>query len=112
MNAVGVRKKPLNYDCQNSYIINSYNELEESVMEYIFNITNIEDSALIPQISKAFEKRNEILSRKKYPKLWQYADSHKSNRTLTEKELKRQRILTRIFGTVNLLLGIFLCIPS
>ena len=46
-------------------------------MEYIFNITNIEDLDLIPQISKAFEKRTEFLSRKKYPKLWQYADNNK-----------------------------------
>jgi len=81
-------------------------------MEYIFNIANIEDPDLIPQISKAFEKRNEILSRKKYPKLWQYVDRHKSNKTLTEKELKGQRIRTRIMGTVNLTLGIFLFVPG
>ena len=81
-------------------------------MEYIFDITNIEDTDLIPQISKAFEKRNEILSRQKYPKLWQYADSHKSNKTLTEKELKGQRIRTRLLGTVNLALGIFLFVPG
>ena len=55
-------------------------------MEYIFNITNIEDSTLIPQISKAFEKKNEILSREKYLKLWQYADRYKYNKVLTEKE--------------------------
>ena len=81
-------------------------------MEYIFNITNIEDSTLVSQISKAFLKRNEILSRKKYPKLWQYADRHKSNKTLTEKELKGKRIRTRILGTVNLTLGIFLFVPG
>jgi len=81
-------------------------------MEYIFNITNIENSDLIPQISKAFEKRTEFLSRKKYPKLWQYADSHKSKKALTEKELKGQRIRTRLLGTVNLALGIFLFIPG
>lgn len=81
-------------------------------MEYIFNITNIEDPDLMPQISKAFEKRTEFLSRKKYPKLWRYADSHKSNKTLTEKELKGQRIRTRLLGTVNLALGIFLFVPG
>jgi len=81
-------------------------------MEYIFNIVNIEDQNLIPQISKAFEKRNEILSRNKYPKLWQYTDRHKSNKTLTEKELKGQRIRTRVLGTVNLALGIFLFVPG
>ena len=81
-------------------------------MEYIFNIANIEDPDLIPQISKAFEKRNEILSRKKYPKLWRYVDSHKSNKKLTEKELKGQRIRTRVLGTVNLALGIFLFVPG
>jgi len=81
-------------------------------MEYIFNITNVDDLALIPQISKAFEKRTEFLSRKKYPKLWKYADSHKSKKALTEKELKAQRIRTRILGTVNLVLGIFLFVPG
>jgi len=81
-------------------------------MEYIFNIANVDDLALIPQISKAFEKRTEFLSRKKYPKLWQYADSHKSKKALTEKELKGQRIRTRLLGTVNLALGIFLFIPG
>lgn len=81
-------------------------------MEYIFNITNIDNSTLIPQISKAFEKRNEILSRKKYPKLWRYVDRHKSNKVLTEKELKGQRIRTRLLGTVNLALGIFLFVPG
>ena len=81
-------------------------------MEYIFNITNIEDSTLIPQISKAFEKRTEFLSRKKYPKLWQYADSHKPKKALTEKELKGQRIRTRLLGTVNLALGVFLFVPG
>lgn len=102
----------MNRDFLNHDIINSDNGLEGSSMEYIFNIANIDDSTLIPQISKAFEKRNEILSRKKYPKLWQYADSHKSNKPLTEKELKGQRIRTRIMGTVNLGLGIFLFIPG
>ena len=81
-------------------------------MEYIFNITNIENLDLIPQISKAFEKRTEFLSRKKYPKLWQYADSHKPKKALTEKELKGQRIRTRVLGTVNLALGIFLFVPG
>jgi len=81
-------------------------------MEYIFNITNIENLDLIPQISKAFEKRTEFLSRKKYPKLWQYADSHKPKKALTEKELKGQRIRTRLLGTVNLALGIFLFVPG
>ena len=81
-------------------------------MEYIFNITNIENSDLITQISKAFEKRTEFLSRKKYPKLWRYADSHKSNKTLTEKELKGKRVRTRLLGTVNLSLGIFLLVPG
>jgi len=81
-------------------------------VEYIFNIANIEDPDLMPQISKAFEKRTEFLSRKKYPKLWQYADSHKSKKALTEKELKGQRIRTRLLGTVNLALGIFLFVPG
>ena len=81
-------------------------------MEYIFNINNIDNSTLIQHISKAFEKRNEILSRKKYPKLWRYVDRHKSNKVLTEKELKGQRIRTRLLGTVNLALGIFLFVPG
>ena len=97
---------------RNHNIINSDKGVEGSSMEYIFNITNVEDIDLIPQISKAFEKRNEILSRQKYPKLWQYADSHKPKKTLTEKALKGQRIRTRLLGTVNLALGIFLFVPG
>lgn len=93
-------------------IINSEKGLEGKSMEYIFNIANIEDTDLIQQISKAFEKRTEFLSRKKYPKLWQYADSHKTKKTLTEKEVKGQRIRTRLLGTVNLALGIFLFVPG
>ena len=41
---------------------------------YIFLISSYDIDHLLPQVSKALEKRHEIISRERYPSMWQFID--------------------------------------
>lgn len=43
-------------------------------MEFVFQTTPLNEERLIPQISQALEKRTELISREKYPGLWNATD--------------------------------------
>ncbi|WFA10188.1 YcxB family protein [Tissierella sp. Yu-01] len=80
-------------------------------MEFNFALTKYNDVSFKPQVSKALEKRTELVSRKKYPKVWKYTDKMSSKRKASEEVLKKRRG-RYIYGIILLLLGFFLLIPS
>lgn len=77
-------------------------------VQYKFNITPMDVDTLLPQVSRALEKRTELLSRERYPGLWKQTDK------LTSQGHKNQRSPTRakVMGILCLLLGLFLFIPG
>lgn len=75
---------------------------------YIFQISPYDTKKLLPQVSKALERRMEIISREQYPGLWKHTDKFNSmahGRT-------RSRFRTRLMSVVCLAAGIFLFVPS
>ena len=41
---------------------------------YVFRLTTYDVQQLLPQVSKALEKRTELISRERYAKLWKGID--------------------------------------
>ncbi len=76
--------------------------------KYIFQISPYDTDKLLPQVSKALEKRTEIVSRERYPNLWKHTD--KLNTTAQGQTGNRLR--TKILSIICLLLGIFLFVPG
>ena len=75
---------------------------------YDFQITPYDTTALLPQISEALEKRTELISRDRYPGLWENIDKLNA----ISKERRRSSFRTKIMGIICLVLGIFLLIPG
>lgn len=73
---------------------------------YIFDMTPIKAESFLEQVSTALEKRTELVSRAKSPKLWEYTDRVNAKEKASEASLKKHRIFRKIFGVINLLLGI------
>ncbi len=75
---------------------------------YIFEISPYDRSRLLPQVSKALEKRTEILSRERYPGLWQHTDY--LNHTAQGK--RRSNFPAKLVRILCLAAGIFLMVPG
>ncbi len=80
-------------------------------MNFIFSVSTYNSGLFQSQISTVLEKRNELLSRKKFPKLWKFIDKMRAAR-MCEKVLKRRRHRYKIYGVILLLMGIYLFIPG
>ncbi|KXL51869.1 hypothetical protein CLNEO_27270 [Anaerotignum neopropionicum] len=80
-------------------------------MNFIFSLTEYNSSLFQSQISVVLEKRNELYSRERFPKIWRYIDKKKAAR-MPQKALKRQRRRYRIYGFLLLIMGIYLFIPG
>lgn len=80
-------------------------------MEFVFILTKYDDVLFKKQVSKALEKRTELVSRKQYPKMWKFIDKINSVK-MPEEVLKKRRARYRIYGILFLLLGLFVLIPS
>lgn len=79
---------------------------------FIFTLSKYNDVVFQEQVSQALKKRIELVSRKKYPKIWKFTDRMNPQKKLSEKMLNKRRRLYRIYGIFLLLLGFFLLIPS
>lgn len=79
-----------------------------SDINYIFQISPYDKEKLLPQVSKALEKRTELVSREKYPGLWKHID----NFNAMAKGRSRSRLRTRLLSIVYLAVGIFLFVPG
>ena len=81
-------------------------------MEFVFELTKYNDISFKLQVSKALEKRTELVSRNKHPRLWKYTDKLNSKKKAPEQVLEKRRSRYKVYGIVLLLLGLFLLIPS
>ena len=75
---------------------------------YLFEISSYDISRLLPQVSRALEKRSEHLSRQRYPKMWRYIDRLPS----PSRGTSRGRLRTRLFSVLCLAAGVILVVPG
>ncbi len=81
-------------------------------MEFVFVLTKYNDVSFKPQVSKALEKRTELVSRKEHPQVWKFVDKMNSKEKASEEVLKKRHSRHKVYGIFLLLLGFFLLIPS
>ncbi len=81
-------------------------------MEYVFVLREYDDVTFKSQVSKALEKRTELISRKEHPKLWKFVDKMNSKEKASEEVVKKRHIRYRVYGIILMILGFFLLIPS
>ena len=79
-------------------------------MEFVFKPEKLTED-LFYQISEAVAKRTEIISRKKFPGLWEKTDTLNA-KNLSAPALKRRIRLRRFYGIICIALGIFLFVPG
>lgn len=75
---------------------------------YLFQISSYDISRLLPQVSKALEKRSEHLSRERYPNMWRQIDRLPSR----SRGASRSRLRTRLFSIFCLAAGVILVVPG
>ena len=75
---------------------------------YIFQISPYDINCLLTQVSKALEKRTELISRERYPDMWQFTD--RMNTAAQGKS--RSSFRTKLLSIVCLVVGIFLLVPG
>ena len=75
---------------------------------YIFQISPYDINCLLTQVSKALEKRTELISRERYPGMWQFTD--RMNTAAQGK--RRSSFRTKLLSIVCLAAGIFLLVPG
>lgn len=83
-------------------------ESSHTAAPYLFQISSYDISRLLPQVSKALEKRSEHLSRERYPKMWRHIDRLPS----PSQSASRSRLRTRLFSILCLAAGIVLVVPG
>ena len=75
---------------------------------YNFQITPYDTESLLPQVSKALEKRTEFVSRERYPGLWENIDKLNA----VSKGKRRSSLRSKIMSIICLVLGVFLFVPG
>lgn len=79
---------------------------------FLFQSTPLDPQLLYPQVSRALEKCAELISRQKYPKMWELTDKlnrvEKVPQAVRENRRKRRGFL----GLLNWLIGVFLLVPG
>lgn len=79
---------------------------------YIFDMTSIHVDRFLEQVSLALQKRTELISRTKNPKIWAYTDRLNEKEKASESVQKRHSVFRRVTSVINLLLGIVLFVPG
>ena len=75
---------------------------------YNFQITPYDTESLLPQVSKALEKRTEFVSRERYPGLWENIDKLNA----VSKGKRRSSLRSKVMSIICLVLGVFLFVPG
>ncbi len=75
--------------------------------KYIFKLSPYDIDGLLPQVSKALEKRTELVSRERYPGLWKQTDKLRASSGQGQ-----NRFRTKVLSILCILLGIFLLVPG
>lgn len=81
-------------------------------MEFIFQISVYNRLELEQQLAQALDKRTEIISRKRLPRIWKGIDWIRSRPKATEQVSKRRVVLYKIYGLVLLAMGVFVLVPG
>ena len=79
--------------------------------EFLFQITPPDPERFLPQLSLALEKREELFSRQKMPKLWALTDRLNSVKKVPEEVRKKRRRRETWLSLLNWVLAMFLLIP-
>lgn len=80
-------------------------------MDYVFEIKSLDTAALQPQTCAALNKRAELISRKKHPKLWERSDRRNKGKT-TEEIAAAQKLRSRTLSICVIALGAVLLVPG
>lgn len=75
---------------------------------FVFTPTSYDSERLLPQVSRALERRTELFSRQRYPGMWRITDSLRKIPT----GRKRSPLRTRVLSILCLVLGILLLVPG
>lgn len=75
--------------------------------KYSFKLSRYEIDGLLPQVSKALEKRTELVSRERYPGLWKQTDMLRASSGQGQNRLR-----TKVLSILCILIGIFLFVPG
>jgi hypothetical protein len=79
---------------------------------FSFQITPMDTAALRPQVSRALEKRTELLSRRKCPRMWELTDKLNSVEKVPQAVGENRRERRGFLGLLNWVLGVFLLMPG
>ena len=82
--------------------------MEHPTFCFRFQLTPYDTQRLLPQVSKALEKRTELISRERYPALWKITDRISGGKPAQP----RSRLRTKFTAVLCLVLGIFLFVPG
>lgn len=87
---------------------------KEGSMEqtFTFQITALDSDRLLPQISRALEKRSELVSRQKCPKMWALTDRLRSVELVPQAVRQRRRRQREVLGLLAWALGLFALLPG
>lgn len=80
--------------------------------KFTFQITPLDPAATRSQVSRALEKRSELLSRRKYPRIWRITDRLGQVEKAPPEVLRRRRKLYLVLGLTDWVLGLFLLLPG
>lgn len=81
-------------------------------MEFVFCPTVYQAEELEEELSRALEKRTEILSRAEYPKMWEKTDKLNETAARAAKKRKRRKWMEKYLPWVLLVMGVFLLVPG
>ena len=82
-------------------------ELEQN---FFFQITPLNPAQMCPQVSRALEKRSELVARQKYPKMWELTDKLNSVEKVPQAVRENRRRRRGFLGLLNWLIGVFLLV--
>lgn len=80
-------------------------------MNYVFEIRELDKATLQSQACAALNKRAELLSRAKHPKLWKRSDRINAGKN-PEEIKKKQQLRSRLLSLCVIVLGAFLFVPG
>lgn len=80
--------------------------------KYVFEVSGMDTGALLPQVSRALERRTELVSRERCPGLWRFTDRLNARSPEDAAKAPVRRIYRTIMGLALWLLGLFALVPG
>ena len=79
---------------------------------YVFEVSGMDTEALLPQVSRALERRTELVSRERCPGLWRFTDRLNERSPEDAAKAPMRRIYRTVMGLALWLLGLFALVPG